>query len=41
MLENLRERTVGPDGRVKPDYKKKFEAVATRFDNYEDTYQWD
>lgn len=41
MLENLRERTAGPDGRVKPDYKEKFEAVATRFDEYEDNYEWD
>lgn len=41
MLENLRERTAGPDGRVKPEYKDKFEAVATRFDEYEDNYEWD
>jgi hypothetical protein len=41
MLEALRERTAGPDGRVKPDYKEKFEAVATRFDDYEDNYEWD
>lgn len=41
MLESLRERTAGPDGRVKPEYKDKFEAVATRFDEYEDNYEWD
>lgn len=41
MLEALRERTAGPDGRVTEKYKEKFDAVATRFDNYEDTYQWD
>ncbi|NMA23560.1 MAG: hypothetical protein GX938_08680 [Spirochaetales bacterium] len=41
LLEGLRTRTAGPDGRVKPEYKDKFEAVATRFDEYEDNYQWD
>ena len=41
MLDELRERTVGPDGRVKAEYKQKFEAVATRFDDYEDGYEWD
>lgn len=41
MLESLRERTAGLDGRVKPEYKSKFEAVAVRFDEYEDNYIWE
>lgn len=41
LLEGLRTSTAGPDGRVKDKYKDKFDEVATRFDDYEDNYQWD
>lgn len=41
LLEGLRTSTAGPDGRVKDKYKEKFDEVATRFDDYEDNYQWD
>jgi hypothetical protein len=41
MLDKVREQSLGADGRVTEKYKKKFDAVATRFDEYEDNYEWD
>lgn len=40
MLDELRERSVGTDGRVRPEYKEIFTKVAERFDEYEDNYTW-
>lgn len=39
-LDDLRERSAGPDGRVADQYREIFEQVATRIDNYEDNYEW-
>ena len=41
MLDQVREQSLGADGRVTEKYKDKFEAVATRFDKYEDEYDWE
>jgi len=41
MLVALLERSSGPNGKVLPKYREKFEAVASRFDEYEDNYEWD
>lgn len=40
MLDELRERSVGTDGRVRPEYKEIFMKVAERIDEYEDNYIW-
>lgn len=40
MLDELRERSVGADGRVRPEYKEIFTKVAERIDAYEDNYSW-
>lgn len=40
MLDELREKSVGPDGRVAELYRDKFNQVAERFDDYEDNYEW-
>lgn len=40
MVDDWREKIVGPDGRVKAEYLELFNAVAERFDDYEDNYQW-
>lgn len=41
LLDMVREQSVGADGRVTDKYLSKFEAVATRFDDYEDNYIWE
>ena len=41
LLDKVREQSLGADGRVTDKYREKFDAVATRFDDYEDNYQWD
>ena len=41
MLVALLERSSGPNGKVLPKYREKFEAVAKRFDEYEDNYVWE
>ena len=41
MLVALLERSSGPNGKVLPKYREKFEAVARRFDEYEDNYVWE
>ena len=41
LLDRVREQSVGADGRVTDKYLSKFEAVATRFDDYEDNYIWE
>ena len=41
MLDKVREQSLGADGRVTEKYREKFDAVATRFDDYEDSYDWD
>ncbi len=41
LLDKVREQSLGADGRVTDKYRDKFIAVATRFDEYEDNYQWD
>lgn len=40
LLDEVREQSLGADGRVTDKYREKFEAVATRFDEYEDNYDW-
>ena len=40
MLDELRERSVGADGRVRPEYKEIFTKTAERIDAYEDNYSW-
>jgi hypothetical protein len=40
MLEELMTKCLGPDNKILPEYKEKFEAVARRFDEYEDNYVW-
>ena len=40
MLDALRERCLGSNGKVQLRYVDKFEAVARRFDDYEDSYVW-
>lgn len=40
MLDELLERSLGPDGRVRPEYKEIFTKVAERIDEYEDNYIW-
>ena len=40
MLDELLERSLGPDGRVRPEYKEIFTKVAERIDEYEDNYTW-
>ena len=40
MLDELRERSVGTDGRVRPEYKEIFTKTAERIDAYEDNYSW-
>lgn len=43
MLDDLRTRSSLPGfgGKVKDKYREKFDEVATRFDEYEDNYEWD
>lgn len=41
LLDKVREQSLGADGRVTDKYKEKFDEAATRFDDYEDNYQWD
>lgn len=40
MLDELRERSIGTDGRVRPEYKEIFTKTAERIDAYEDNYSW-
>ena len=40
MLEAVRAKSLLPNGKVKPEYIEIFNLVATRFDDYEDTYEW-
>lgn len=40
MLDELRERSIGADGRVRPEYKEIFTKTAERIDAYEDNYSW-
>jgi hypothetical protein len=40
MLDELRERSLGADGRVRPEYKEIFTRTAERIDDYEDNYTW-
>lgn len=40
LLEALMTKCLGPDRKIQPKYKEKFEAVARRFDDYEDSYVW-
>ena len=40
LVDEWRESIAGPDGRVKAEYLDLFNAVAERFDDYEDNYSW-
>lgn len=40
MLEAIREKSAGLDGKVKPCYADIFDKVAKRIDEYEDNYKW-
>ena len=40
MLEELMTKCLGPDNKIQHKYKEKFEVVARRFDDYEDSYVW-
>lgn len=40
MLDELRERSIGADGHVRPEYKEIFTKTAERIDAYEDNYSW-
>lgn len=41
MLEDVRDKSLGKDGKVQPRYIDQFNAVAIKFDEYEDNYRWD
>lgn len=41
MLDSLRQRSAGADGRVLPEYRDMYTKVASRFDEYEDNYDWE
>lgn len=40
MLDELMTKCLGPDNKIQHKYREKFEAVARRFDDYEDNYVW-
>lgn len=40
MLDELMTKCLGPDNKIQHKYREKFEAVARRFDDYEDSYVW-
>ncbi len=40
-LEDLRVQSSSPDGKLRRDYRDIFNQVATRFDDYEDNYNWE